>query len=371
MDQAKVSMYHLYHSNLCDAKPFDISHTSLHVVNSDKSCVHQNYARHDHRHPKPLKNKLNKNIYPNIERFNYQSKKQQVLSTPLNQPRDAGCLLSPKQNPSKNINYEIRHHQKKISAHKHKHQAGSTIISDIIEQEPELLELKQISNPPPFFGQMSFSSEMKVTSSSRSHPVTPDSKDSSVIPPFFRQRSSHQVKRRRKKRYSPRQSRMMIRSRSQVLCDDDIWEEKVGVSPQTGLFQSLFQSRKTGVIIRDEPPTGASRVIYITDSLISKKMKSNVIPPPLANLPSSPILHLTQQQQSVSPQISMNNGVEKEMRLVQNQLLLAERETEKSKNEYIQKKRMLPKTENHHETNYLSRLSDITPLVVCKLSLVN
>jgi len=236
-------MHNFYHSRLCDAKPFN-THRSPHVVNSDKSCVHQNYVRNDHRHPKPLKNNLNKNMYPNIERFNHQSKKQQIFSTPLNQLRDAGCLLSPKQNLSKNMNYEIRHHQKEKFAHKHKHQARSTIISDIIEQEPELLELKTISTPPPFFGQMSFSSEMKVTSTSRSRPVTPDSKDSSLLPPFFRQRSSHQVKDRHKKRYSPRQSRMMIRSRSQVLCDGDIWEEKVGVSPQTGLFQSLFQSQK-------------------------------------------------------------------------------------------------------------------------------
>jgi len=60
----------------------------------------------------------------------------------------------------------------------------------------------------------------------------------------------------------------------------------------------------------------------------------------------------------------MNNGVEKEMRLVQNQLLLAERKTEKSKNECIQKKKMLPKSENHRKTNYVSRLNDVTPLVV-------
>ncbi len=45
--------------------------------------------------------------------------------------------------------------------------------------------------------------------------------------------------------------------------DGDLWYEVLLRSKKTGQEVSFFCSKNTGQRVRDEPPTGASRVIYL------------------------------------------------------------------------------------------------------------
>jgi hypothetical protein len=47
--------------------------------------------------------------------------------------------------------------------------------------------------------------------------------------------------------------------------DGDIWVEKIFVSKRSGKQRTFFISVATGRRVRDEPPTGASKVIYQDD----------------------------------------------------------------------------------------------------------
>jgi hypothetical protein len=44
--------------------------------------------------------------------------------------------------------------------------------------------------------------------------------------------------------------------------DGDVWVEILGKSKATGSVSVYFQSRKTGRICKDEPPTGAQTIIW-------------------------------------------------------------------------------------------------------------
>mmetsp|Transcript_3417 Transcript_3417/g.4771 ORF Transcript_3417/g.4771 Transcript_3417/m.4771 type:complete len:128 (+) Transcript_3417:251-634(+) len=55
--------------------------------------------------------------------------------------------------------------------------------------------------------------------------------------------------------------------------DGDIWYEKVYCSPTTGQKKIYFCSQKTGKKVRDEPPSGASRVIYLNESGRKEKIR--------------------------------------------------------------------------------------------------
>jgi len=54
--------------------------------------------------------------------------------------------------------------------------------------------------------------------------------------------------------------------------DGDIWVEKIFQSKKTGKRRIYFCSSKTGRKVRDEPPTGASKVIY-RDTLPASRSK--------------------------------------------------------------------------------------------------
>ena len=64
-----------------------------------------------------------------------------------------------------------------------------------------------------------------------------------------------------------KRSKIVQRSRKlrQVTGDGDIWVEKVHVSKKSGKKRTIFVSVKTGIKVRDEPPSGASRVLYMED----------------------------------------------------------------------------------------------------------
>jgi len=47
--------------------------------------------------------------------------------------------------------------------------------------------------------------------------------------------------------------------------DGDIWVEKIVVSKRSGKKRTFFVSVATGRRVRDEPPTGASKVLYKDD----------------------------------------------------------------------------------------------------------
>jgi hypothetical protein len=57
--------------------------------------------------------------------------------------------------------------------------------------------------------------------------------------------------------------------------DGDIWIEKIYVSKKTGNKRTYFVSVKTGERVRDEPPSGASQVLYIADLVHRKQDRDN------------------------------------------------------------------------------------------------
>jgi len=49
----------------------------------------------------------------------------------------------------------------------------------------------------------------------------------------------------------------------EIIGDRDVWEERVCVHSKTGKQKSFFYSLNTGFRVKDEPPTGASEVIFL------------------------------------------------------------------------------------------------------------
>jgi len=68
--------------------------------------------------------------------------------------------------------------------------------------------------------------------------------------------------------------------------DGDIWVEKIFVSKRTGKRRTFFVSVTTGRRIKDEPPTGASKVIYSDDLKELTKEEVRMTVPSFINLAS-------------------------------------------------------------------------------------
>jgi len=62
-----------------------------------------------------------------------------------------------------------------------------------------------------------------------------------------------------------RQSKHMKKSSFKVYGDGDVWVEKILRGKMTKKKKSFFYSVKTGVRVPNEPPTGASKVVYVGD----------------------------------------------------------------------------------------------------------
>ena len=62
-----------------------------------------------------------------------------------------------------------------------------------------------------------------------------------------------------------KQSRMIMRSTLIIpqMGDGDIWVEKRFQSSKSGKERIFFCSTNTGRKVRDEPPTGASKIVYL------------------------------------------------------------------------------------------------------------
>jgi hypothetical protein len=56
--------------------------------------------------------------------------------------------------------------------------------------------------------------------------------------------------------------------------DGDAWFETIYHNRKTGRARLYFVSQKTGMRKRDEPPTGASLVVYLKDSARERRMKT-------------------------------------------------------------------------------------------------
>ena len=63
-----------------------------------------------------------------------------------------------------------------------------------------------------------------------------------------------------------KQSRIMQKCGCKIISDDDVWFEKKFLQKHTGQVRSFFISRKTGKKSPDEPPSGASKVLYLKSS---------------------------------------------------------------------------------------------------------
>ncbi len=70
-----------------------------------------------------------------------------------------------------------------------------------------------------------------------------------------------------------RKSRTVQRSKRlrTVDSDNDIWIEKIYMSKKTGKKRIYFVSVRTGERVRDEPPSGASQVLYAADLVHRKR----------------------------------------------------------------------------------------------------
>ena len=81
-------------------------------------------------------------------------------------------------------------------------------------------------------------------------------------------------------------SKIVKRSRLDLGAGDgDIWFEKIFVSKRTGKRRTFFVSLATGRKKSDEPPTGASKVLYLEDLEDMKEMNLPVpTVPPSAHL---------------------------------------------------------------------------------------
>jgi len=58
-------------------------------------------------------------------------------------------------------------------------------------------------------------------------------------------------------------SKSMKNTNIEIIGDNDVWEERILVQKNTGKEKSFFYSANTGFRVKDEPPTGASQVIYL------------------------------------------------------------------------------------------------------------
>jgi hypothetical protein len=56
--------------------------------------------------------------------------------------------------------------------------------------------------------------------------------------------------------------------------DGDIWVEKIFMSKRTGKRRIFFVSVATGRRVRDEPPTGASQIVYQDDLKEMRKIEA-------------------------------------------------------------------------------------------------
>jgi hypothetical protein len=56
--------------------------------------------------------------------------------------------------------------------------------------------------------------------------------------------------------------------------DRDVWVEKLYASTKTGKVKVYFVSKKTGKKIEGEPPSGASRVLYLKESYKERNLTS-------------------------------------------------------------------------------------------------
>ncbi len=56
--------------------------------------------------------------------------------------------------------------------------------------------------------------------------------------------------------------------------DDDVWVEKLYKSTKCGKIRVFFVSKRTGRKVEGEPPSGASRVLYLKDSYKNRMLLS-------------------------------------------------------------------------------------------------
>jgi len=71
------------------------------------------------------------------------------------------------------------------------------------------------------------------------------------------------------------QAKKSTRVRICIVGDNDLWFEKIVWNEKDSEWISYFVSRNTGRMVKDEPPTGASRVIYLTYFYRMLKMREH------------------------------------------------------------------------------------------------
>lgn len=63
--------------------------------------------------------------------------------------------------------------------------------------------------------------------------------------------------------------------RGACMGDGDIWVEKMCQSTKTGKLANYFVSTNTGKKVKDEPPTGASSVVFLKNEIVQRLYLAN------------------------------------------------------------------------------------------------
>lgn len=77
--------------------------------------------------------------------------------------------------------------------------------------------------------------------------------------------------------------------------DDDIWVERIVLNGPTGRNKTHFKSLR-GNIVRNEPPTGASTIIYLEDIIVDRQVEPKKTKPPQPQPQPQPQYQAQQQQ---------------------------------------------------------------------------
>ena len=70
-----------------------------------------------------------------------------------------------------------------------------------------------------------------------------------------------------------KQSKKMDRANMESIKTDgdgDVWVQKLIQSTRTGRLKLIFQSANTGKRVKNEPPSGASKVVYLNQAFITE-----------------------------------------------------------------------------------------------------
>lgn len=136
-----------------------------------------------------------------------------------------------------------------------------TLLCNIIQRQTKKLKNKKRRDSAPYSSTpLSFGEDDSIFTSSTVDTVASTSSDEGAWPLMgIKTKMEYNANPFAKQSKSIRKSKMKMK----IIGDNDIWEERTLVNTKTGRQRSFFYSVNTGFRLKDEPPTGASQIVYI------------------------------------------------------------------------------------------------------------